>query len=171
MSACERRHREPARNTMVGEVSCRRGDRRSATRLTWLRVIRDRPADVIKRSFIFSDGVGASHRRCAYQQTGGDTLRRDAVFAKYHMVMDRILPILRGVANSCVARGPTQHHFVVKHRSEIPETRHSGDGEMNFWCQMAPGSPHSKHAQCSGIFFNKDSMYELDDRRQNDAMI
>ena len=55
-----------------------------------MHAIGDRPADVIKRSFIPSDGVGASHRRCAHQQTGGDTLRKDAVFAKYHMVMDRI---------------------------------------------------------------------------------
>ena len=78
------------------------------------------------------------------------------------MLMDRIDPILCDVASSCVARGPMQYHFVVKHRNEIPEIRQSGDGEIHFWRQMALGSPHSKQAQCSGLLFNQASLYELD---------
>ena len=160
-----------ARNAMAGEVYCRGGERMNVTRLTWDMPSGDRADDVIERASISTDGVGTSHRRCTYQQTGGDTLRSDSVTAKYHMVMDRMDPILCGVASSCVARGPMQYHFVVKHRNEIPEIRQSGDGEIHFWRQMALGSPHSKQAQCSGLLFNQASLYELDDHRQNDAML
>ena len=122
--------------------------------------------------FISADDVGASPQMAHTNKQGVtpcakmQSLRN--IIWLWIVCLD---PILRGVANSCVARGPMQHHCAAKRRSEIPEIRHSGDGEIHFRRQMAPGSPHSKNAQRSGILFNKASMYESDDRRQNDAMI